>query len=138
GILLENPSFLPNLTGRANLRLLAEMQGHITDTCLDHTLSTVGLDANDPRKYRKYSLGMKQRLGIAAAVLNDPDIIILDEPLNALDTEGVAMVHDIINAGRERGAIILLACHNREELDALADELILIENGQITSPQKSQ
>lgn len=133
GVLIENPSFLPNLTGIRNLKILADLQGNIPEEQLRAALTTVGLDPDDKRKFRKYSLGMKQKLGIAAAILGDPELIILDEPLNALDTDGVEMVHTVLAQAKARGALIILACHDAEELNALSDEIITIESGKITN-----
>lgn len=133
GVLIENPSFLPNLTGIRNLKILADLQGGVTEEQIRGVLTTVGLDPDDRRKFRKYSLGMKQKLGIAAAILGDPKLIILDEPLNALDTDGVEMVHTVLAQAKARGALIILACHDAEELNALSDEIITIERGKITN-----
>lgn len=133
GVLIENPSFLPNLTGIRNLKILADLQGGVTEEQIRGALTTVGLDPDDRRKFRKYSLGMKQKLGIAAAILGDPELIILDEPLNALDTDGVEMVHTVLAQAKARGALIILACHDAEELNALSDEIITIERGKITN-----
>lgn len=133
GVLIENPSFLPNLTGIRNLKILADLQGGVTEEQIRSVLTTVGLDPDDRRKFRKYSLGMKQKLGIAAAILGDPELIILDEPLNALDTDGVEMVHTVLAQAKARGALIILACHDAEELNALSDEIITIESGKITN-----
>lgn len=83
----------------------------------------------DKKKYRKYSLGMKQRLGIAAAVMEEPDIIILDEPTNALDSDGVAMLKEILHQHRERGALLLISCHDLATLQELSDEIYLMESG---------
>lgn len=133
GVLIENPSFLPNLTGIRNLKILADLQGGVTEEQIRGVLTTVGLDPDDRRKFRKYSLGMKQKLGIAAAILGDPELIILDEPLNALDTDGVEMVHSVLAQAKARGALIILACHDAEELNALSDDIITIESGKITN-----
>lgn len=133
GVLIENPSFLPNLTGIRNLKILADLQGGVTEEQIRGVLTTVGLDPDDKRKFRKYSLGMKQKLGIAAAILGDPELVILDEPLNALDTDGVEMVHTVLAQAKAHGALIILACHDAEELNALSDEIITIESGKITN-----
>jgi len=134
GVLIENPAFLPSETGFWNLKILAYIQSKITDEDIRQTIIDVGLDPDDKRKYKKYSLGMKQRLGIAAAIMEKPDIIILDEPINALDEEGVQQVRDILSKEKERGAIIIIACHDAEELALLSDEIIYIENGKIKPP----
>ena len=131
GALLENPSFLNGYTGLENLKLLADIQGGIEEKELRDCLAKVGLDADDKRVYRKYSLGMKQKLGIAAAVMGSPDIVILDEPINAIDEAGVEKVREILRGLKERGSVIIVACHDREELELLSDEIIKISKGRI-------
>ncbi len=131
GLLLENPSFLDAYTGYDNLKMLASLNGLITDEEIRNSLKRVGLEPDDKRKYRKYSLGMKQRLGIAAAIMERPEILILDEPLNALDTEGVRLFSKIVEEEKKRGALIILACHEEEKLKAYADVIVAMENGKI-------
>ena len=131
GALLENPSFLNGYTGLENLKLLADIQGGIEEQELRDCLANVGLDPDDKRVYRKYSLGMKQKLGIAAAVMGSPDIVILDEPINAIDEVGVEKVREILRGLKERGSVIIVACHDREELELLSDEIIKISKGRI-------
>lgn len=133
GVLIENPAFISNYTGFKNLSVLASIQKRIGVDRIRQTLEEVGLDPDDKRTYRKYSLGMKQRLGIAAAVMEYPDIIILDEPVNALDESGAMLVREILRKAKERGAIIILACHDREELEFLSDVIYEISNGRIVS-----
>ncbi len=131
GALLENPSFLNGYTGLENLKLLADIQGKIEEKELRDCLTKVGLDADDKRVYRKYSLGMKQKLGIAAAIMGSPDIVILDEPINAIDETGVEKVRGILRELKEKGSVIIVACHDREELELLSDEIIKISKGRI-------
>ena len=131
GALLENPSFLNGYTGLENLKLLADIRGGIEEKELRDCLVKVGLDADDKRVYRKYSLGMKQKLGIAAAVMGSPDIVILDKPINAIDEAGVEKVREILRGLKERGSVIIVACHDREELELLSDEIIKISKGRI-------
>ena len=131
GVLIENPSFLSNYTGYKNLKVLASIKEIADDTMIRKALTDVGLNPDDKRTYHKYSLGMKQKLGIAAAVMEEPDIIILDEPINALDDSSVANVRNILQEQKERGAIIIIACHDREELETLSDEIIEISEGMI-------
>jgi len=131
GVLIENPAFIPSYTGLKNLQVLASIQKRVDDRKIQDTIISVGLDPQDKRTYKKYSLGMKQRLGIAAAVMEDPDIVILDEPINALDEDGAIQVRDILRKIRERGAITIVACHDTEELEALSDEIITICDGKI-------
>lgn len=131
GILIENPSFVGEYTGIKNLEMLACIKDKIRIDDIKETMRQVGLDPNDKRTYRKYSLGMKQKLGIAAAIMEKPDIIILDEPINALDEEGSLRIHTILEEQKKRGAIIIIACHDKEELEMLSDEIIEIAGGRI-------
>lgn len=133
GILIENPSFISNYTGFENLKTLASIRERIDDNKIKETITEVGLDPDDKRTFRKYSLGMKQRLGIAAAIMEDPDLIILDEPINALDETGVEQVRQLLIKHKERGALIIIACHDKEELEMLSDEIIEIRDGRIVS-----
>lgn len=132
GVLLENPAFLDNFSGFENLKLLASIKGLVRDEQLCDTLRRVGLEA-DQKAYRKYSLGMKQRLGIAAAVMEQPDIVVLDEPTNSLDSDGVEMVRQIVTEEKRRGALVILACHDFETLRMLSDEIYTIERGRIVT-----
>ena len=129
GILIENPAFLDAYSGFDNLKLLASIKHRVGPEEIRQTIARVGLDPDDKKKYRKYSLGMKQRLGIAAAVMEEPDIIILDEPTNALDSDGVAMLKEILHDQRERGALVLISCHDLPTLQELSDEIYLMESG---------
>lgn len=131
GILIENPAFLPGYTGQRNMELLAGLTGKADRTQIAKTMSRVGLDPNDKRTYRKYSLGMKQRLGIACALMECPDLILLDEPINAIDEKGVPKIWEALQEEKQRGALIVLACHDTEELTSLADQIITIEEGKI-------
>lgn len=132
GLLLENPAFLDSYTGYENLEMLASIKNIITREEIHEAITSVGLDPLDKRKYKKFSLGMKQRLGIAAAIMEKPDILILDEPTNSLDSSGVSLVKTIIAKERERGAIIILACHDLPVLRDVSDEIFLLEQGKIT------
>ena len=136
GVLIENPAFLPGYTGRNNLRMLAKLMNGITDCEIDEALTSVGLDPFDKRKYRQYSLGMKQKLGIANAILGKPELIMLDEPINALDEETVAKIRVLLRGLRDEGKLIIIACHDREELEYLSDEIILIKEGKIAGREK--
>lgn len=132
GILIENPAFVGGLSGFENLKLLASLQGKVTDEQIKNAITRVGLNANDKKKYRKYSLGMKQRLGIAAAIMESPSLIILDEPTNSLDADGVALTQKIITEEKQRGALIIMTCHDRSILEAVCDVIYTIEQGRIT------
>ena len=132
GLLLENPAFLDSYTGYENLEMLASIKNIITREEIHDAITSVGLDPLDKRKYKKFSLGMKQRLGIAAAIMEKPDILSLDEPTNSLDSSGVSLVKTILAKERERGAIIILACHDLPVLQDVSDEIFLLEQGKIT------
>ena len=138
GILIENPAFLDNYTGMENLELLAEIHKKVSDHRITEVLSQVGLDPQDKRKYKQYSLGMKQRLGIAGAVLEHPQVLLIDEPTNALDTTGVEMVKKIIREERNRGALIVLACHDFTILNEVSDKLFFVEEGEVKTYEDSK
>ncbi|MCL2083513.1 MAG: ATP-binding cassette domain-containing protein [Oscillospiraceae bacterium] len=129
GLLLENPSFLDDYTAFQNLKMLSSIRGVTNDDEIKTILNTVGLGDMGKKKYRKFSLGMKQRLGIAAAVVEKPNIVILDEPTNSLDANGVEMVQRVIQAQKERGALVILSCHDLSVLQAMSDEIIVLQAG---------
>lgn len=131
GIVLENAGMYPGMTGEENLRYLASLKHIAGQEDIRKTLERVGLDPDDTRKYRKYSMGMKQRLAIAQAVMEKPDVLMLDEPFNGLDESGVKEIRELIRMEKGRGALILLASHNREDMEILADELYHVEGGRI-------
>ena len=131
GLLLENPAFLPNHTGLKNLELLAAIQNRAAGEGIRQTLRDVGLDPDDRRKYRKYSLGMKQRLGVAAAIMEQPELILVDEPTNALDDRGVEQICALLRRERDRGALLVLSCHDTSILEALSDEIYHIYEGRV-------
>lgn len=131
GIVLENAGLYPDLTGMENLSYLANLTKKIGKEEIEKALVRVGLEPDDKRTYRKYSLGMKQRLAIAQAIMEKPDVIMLDEPTNALDEAGVEEIRNIIFQEKQRGALILLASHNKEDIRLLSDKVYRIENGHI-------
>lgn len=132
GILIENPSFISNYTGFKNLKILASIQNRISDDEVRDAIRKVGLDPDDKRTFKKYSLGMKQRLGIAAAIMERPDIVILDEPINALDEAGAGLIKGLLDELKANGSLIIIACHDTEELNYLSDEIYEIYDGEIT------
>jgi len=131
GILIENPAFISKYTGFVNLKMLASIKGTINNEEIKGALIDVGLDPHDPRSFRKYSLGMKQRLGIAAALMEQPDLVLIDEPFNALDPDGIALVRGLLLAHKERGALVVVACHDKAEMDLLADEVYVLAEGKV-------
>lgn len=132
GILIENPSFISNYTGFKNLKILASIQNRISDDEIRDAIRKVGLDPDDKRTFKKYSLGMKQRLGIAATIMERPDIVILDEPINALDEAGAGLIKGLLDELKANGSLIIIACHDTEELNYLSDEIYEIYDGEIT------
>lgn len=131
GILIENPSFLPQYTGYKNLKMLSELSKGISDEDIRLALIRVSLDPDDRRTYKKYSLGMKQKLGIANAIMGEPDVIILDEPINALDEDTVRQIKRVLLELRDQDKLIIIACHDREELEYLSDIIFEMNKGRI-------
>lgn len=131
GLLLEGPTFLDSYTGFKNLWLLASIRRAADRETVRSWISRVGLDPNDRRRYRNYSLGMKQRLGIAGAFMETPGILLLDEPTNALDSNGVVLFTELVTEAKERGATVVLSCHDVTVLQTLADEIWSLEQGYI-------
>lgn len=131
GIVLEHVGLYPNLTGVENLRYLAKLTGKVGTTEIRTAIQRVGLDPEDKRTYRKYSLGMKQRLAIAQAVMEAPDVLMLDEPTNGLDDSGVTKIRELILEEKDRGAIVLLASHNQDDIRILSNRLFHIESGRV-------
>ena len=131
GVFLENPAFLDAYSGFNNLKLLASIKSVASDDDIRNTLLRVGLDPDSNKKYKKYSLGMKQRLGIAAAIMEKPEIVILDEPTNSLDEDGVDLVKHIVRNEKERGALVIVSCHDEEILKGMSDEVFLLEQGRL-------
>lgn len=129
GLMIEEPAFLPNYTGMRNLELLARIQNKATVEQIRLAIISAGLDPDDPRKYRKYSLGMKKRLSIAAAIMEQPDLILLDEPTNALDDAGIKQICKLIRRERNRGALIIIACHDGSILNQIAQEVFIVKDG---------
>ena len=137
GLLIENPAFLPDYTGLKNLELLACIKREVDTTQICQTLRNVGLNPEDKRKYRKYSLGMKQRLGIAAAIMEQPDLILMDEPTNALDDKGVEQICELLRKERERGALIIMSCHDASILEKMSDVIYTIYDGRVERKMQS-
>lgn len=131
GMLIESPAFLPEYTGFRNLELLADIQGKASQEQIRCAMADSGLSAADRRKYGKYSLGMKQRLAIAGALMEQPDLILLDEPTNALDDRGVEQICQLIRRERDRGALIIAACHDASVLERISDEIYTVYEGRV-------
>ena len=132
GIIIETPGFLPNLTGRKNLELLASLRRRVDREGIRRTIERVGLDPDSKKPVGKYSLGMRQRLGIAQAIMENPSLLILDEPFNGLDKNGVAHMREVIKGLREQGKTIILASHNQMDIDELCDTVCEMDAGIMT------
>lgn len=132
GIIIETPGFLPNLTGMKNLELLASLRRRVDREGIRETIRRVGLDPDMKKPVGKYSLGMRQRLGLAQAIMENPSILILDEPFNGLDKTGVAHMRDVIKGLREQGKTIILASHNQMDIDELCDTVCEMDAGIMT------
>ena len=130
GAIIETPGFYPNLTGTENLEIFAKLRGTTRPDAVKNALEVVGLPHKDKKLFSKYSLGMKQRLGIANAILHDPELLILDEPTNGLDPIGIAEVRNFIkDLSVERGKTILISSHILSEIALLADDIGIIDHG---------
>jgi ABC-2 type transport system ATP-binding protein len=130
GLLLETPDFVGGYNAYQNLKALASINNDADDEMIYQIISDLGLEGNN-KKFRQYSLGMKQKLGIAAAFLGMPQLILLDEPTNALDEDGVKRLERLVNKARNENRIILISSHDKDELKLLADEIYLMQNGKI-------
>ena len=131
GTIIESPGFLPNYSGYKNLSLLAQINGKIGKAEIKNALCAVGLDPDSKKHVKKYSMGMRQRLGIAQAIMEEPDILILDEPFNGLDNTGVQDMRKLFSDLRTGGKTILLTSHNSEDIDRLCDYVYEMDKGRI-------
>lgn len=132
GMIIENPGFLPYLSGYANLKRLADLQKKVGRKEVTDAMIRVGLDPYSGKHVSQYSLGMRERLGIAQAIMEDPKLLILDEPFNGLDKRGVAEVCELFEELRERGKTILLAAHNMPDMEGLCDTVCEMDAGILT------
>ncbi len=133
GIIIETPGFIPYYSGIKNLRLLAAIQGKVGRAGIEEAMRRVGLNPAMKRAVRKYSLGMKQRLGLAQAIMENPDVLILDEPFNGLDKEGVSEMRDYLLSLRKEGKTILLSSHSEEDIRVLCDCVYEMDKGRLLS-----
>lgn len=131
GILIESPGFLWFESALSNLKYLADIKNNVSEQQIIDTIKAVGIDPYSKKKTGKFSLGMKQRLGIAQAIMESPDILILDEPFNGLDDEGVNHIRKLILGYKQNGRTIIISSHNKEDIDLLCDIVYRIENGKI-------
>lgn len=131
GVLIEMPGFLPEFTGKKNLQLLGMLQEGVMEKDIDEAMTSVGLNPLDRRHYKKYSLGMKERLGIAQAILKKPKLILLDEPTNGIDSDGIQMLKKLLLNLKKEGSTIVVASHDREFLDAVTSQCYEMKEGQL-------
>ena len=131
GIIIENPGFLKGYTGFKNLAYLAGIRNVIGKEEIRESMEKVGLDPDSNKKVGKYSLGMKQRLGIAQAIMENPEILILDEPMNSLDNQGVEEIRKLLMELRDEGKTIVLASHNKEDIEILCDKVCEMDRGKL-------
>ncbi|MCY8485095.1 ATP-binding cassette domain-containing protein [Bacillus atrophaeus] len=132
GIVIENPEFIPHLTGKQNLKVLASIKKQATDMDINQALNVVGLDKNDSRKYKKFSLGMKQRLAIGQAIMENPDLLILDEPTNALDEATIERIKTFLDEYKKRNKLILISSHDKYFLELISDQIYEVKEGRVT------
>lgn len=131
GFIIESPGFLAKYSGLKNLKYLASIRGKVKETEIRKYMELVGLNPDDKKHVGNYSLGMRQRLGLAQALMEEPDILILDEPMNALDDNGVEDIRNVLLKMKEQGKLIIIASHIREDIDILCDEVYGIDAGVI-------
>lgn len=129
GIIIENTDLLPNFSAFDNLKMLSEIKNTANDNMIKSAIKSVGLDPDSKKKVKTFSLGMKQRLSIAQALFEDPDILLLYEPTNALDEDGVNDVRRILLEQKKKNKLIIIASHNKEDISLLSDTVISVSNG---------
>lgn len=132
GVIIETPGFISHQSGYHNLKSLADIKRVIGKEEIKNAMEIVGLDPDLKRHVGKYSLGMRQRLGIAQAIMENPDILLLDEPMNGLDKEGMADMRKLLLELKDQGKTILLASHSKEDIDILCDNVYEMDKGEIT------
>lgn len=133
GIIIEEPTFLRNCSGIKNLEYIYRINHKKNKKHLQKIMQKMGLDAKSRKHVKNYSLGMKQRLGLAQALMENPEILILDEPMNGLDNQGVTEVRDILLAYKNEGNTILIASHNKEDIELLCDKVYEMDHGKLVS-----
>lgn len=131
GAIIETPGFLPNYSGYQNLLFLSKIKGTISRDQIKQSIRKVGLNPEDKKPVGKYSLGMRQRLGLAQAIMENPELLILDEPMNGLDKEGVSDMRTLLLEQKKQGKTIILASHSAEDIDVLCDSVSEMEHGKL-------
>lgn len=133
GVIIETPGFLPNYSAYNNLKFLAAIKNKIGKNEIKNAIKSVGLNPDDKKHVGKFSLGMRQRLGLAQAIMENPDLLILDEPMNGLDKDGVKDMRQYLLELKEQGKTILIASHSSEDIDVLCDTVCEMDKGVLTA-----
>ena len=133
--LIEHPDFIPNLTGFQNLKLLAEIKNKIDEKKILNAMEIVNIKEEKDKKYAKYSLGMKQKLGLAQVIMEDPEVMIFDEPLNGIDDETAKKFRDFLRKEKQKEKLIIIASHIKEDINYLCDTVYKFENGKVKSDE---
>ena len=131
GVIIETPEFIPYYSGFKNIKLLADIRHKITDDDIRKSIELVGLDPKLKKSVKKYSLGMRQRLGLAQAIMENPNLLILDEPMNGLDKDGVGEMRKYLLDLKAQGKTILIASHSAEDIDVLCDSVVEMDKGRM-------
>lgn len=138
GVIIEEPAFLKEYSGKRNLEFLYSIRNKLNPEVMSKAMRLVGLDENSKKKVKNYSLGMKQRLAIAQAIMENPKILLLDEPMNGLDKNGVQEIRELLLDLKKQDKTIVLVSHNQEDIRVLCDELYEIENGMLVKKNLEQ
>lgn len=133
GVLIENPGYIPELSGKENLRNIADIKSVVSDKEINEIMKYFDLEPESKKPVKKYSLGMKQKLGLCMAFMEDPELILLDEPMNALDEKAVNDLKELILKKEKEGKLIIIASHDLEDLEELTDEIIEMQNGEVVN-----
>ncbi|AQW24500.1 ATP-binding cassette domain-containing protein [Clostridium perfringens] len=132
GVIIETPGFINNISGFKNLKILASINDSINDDKIKESMELVGLNPNEKISVKKYSLGMRQKLAIAQAIMEEPELLILDEPMNSLDSDSVENIRNILLDIKSKGTTILISSHNIDDINILSDEIYKVENGVVS------
>ena len=138
GLIIEKPEFINYLTGFENLKLLAEIRHIASDETIRDFMKMFSLDPDSKQSMKKYSLGMKQKIGIIQAVMENPDLLILDEPFNALDEDSVEMLRELLRQYQKDGKLIIITSHHKEDIDAICSHILLLQDGKLVQEMKNR
>lgn len=131
GIIIETPGFIDDLTGFKNLKILASIRNKIDDSKIKESMKLVGLDPDEKKSVKKYSLGMRQKLALAQAIMEEPKILILDEPMNSLDSDSVENIREVLLELKKSGVLILISSHIKDDLEVLCDKVYTVRDGNV-------